>query len=1049
MSFFITSLSKTVVTLKESDDWDEWFLIIEAMIKRENIQKYTNLIKIESAESIKSVTPTFFSVRPDAAFSKNLTKDERRDLIIMREDHREKLRTYRERTEALKQLNVYILITVDRSNLLYLKEQNTIFRKLSALKKRLAPTNRIRKLEVVRKYRDLQRAPKNQQLDHWLLNWEKVYSDASALNLSDVQRHRCLFDFLNSLRSIDMTFVTDKEAILNYELQQRKEPSFIRDLLKEFRNHLRITRALIKKSTHSAFATLQENPPSDDSKDEDFKDSKTSKNFKNSSKNTKKCLCESNHSLRECLYIMISCRSSSWKPNPKIEKTVNEKMSETKETFKWLLDSIKKKDAANMTKKSETLETNKSETSDKTDSNSSSSYSTFVASSIFAASSVFAVETAPFELQNCWTLNCETDIHVCNDSHRFQQNRTAHPMNRLRAEKNIYSIENYDTMNIVTKESRDPVNIKLTNVALAPEFLTNLVCLSRLTSKGIHWDTEKSHLHTKNKTFCYTQPVGGHWVIERNAPRKMYDAYAAHSEKSKPDLVASKEEWHAMLSHPESETIANLEKGIDGIKMTNPKTASSTMQCETCALSKTHQIVSRRSDQDEVAKHPLDRIDYDLIQMSEDYNDDKWISHFVCFLIGMKFVYTHERKNDALSIIREFVKLTLIRYEQTVRFIRIDDEQTLSLAYDDFMKMRGISTERSTPYIPAQNEKTERSERVLIIRARTLRISARLSTNMWSEVFKAIDYLNNRTPKKSLNWKTPMKTLTEDKPKLSHLQSYECRAYALKHNIPRKDKLKPRAHIDHLVEYDFINVFRIWILSRMRIIRIRDVIFDKANFYDLSQLDLSHILEIFIDDEVQMLKISETTFGEVIIEQKDDENIITNQLTSDSTIMKDASDLHTDMNDDSTANAENLHIDMKKSVNNQNPQILTSEMTPNRDVQSTTTAPADSVIMNTRSRSRRQTYVTALTSVDDLRPYYAAFSIDLQRPENLKVPKLHRDEISTKPRYWKQMLHHQFSQKFQSAAAKKLTELEKKRNLSIDEEATESDPNFANVSVQI
>jgi hypothetical protein len=47
------------------------------------------------------------------------------------------------------------------------------------------------------------------------------------------------------------------------------------------------------------------------------------------------------------------------------------------------------------------------------------------------------------------------------------------------------------------------------------------------------------------------------------------------------------------------------------------------------------------------------------------------------------------------------------------------------------------------------------------------------------------------------------------------------------------------------------------------------------------------------------------------------------------------------------------------------------------------------------------------------------------------------------------MLHHQFSQKFQSAAAKKLTELEKKRNLSIDEEATESDPNFANVSVQI
>ncbi len=59
-------------------------------------------------------------------------------------------------------------------------------------------------------------------------------------------------------------------------------------------------------------------------------------------------------------------------------------------------------------------------------------------------------------------------------------------MNRLRVGKNIYPIENYDTVNIVTKGSKDSVNIKLTNVALAPGFLTNLVCLSRLTSKEIH-----------------------------------------------------------------------------------------------------------------------------------------------------------------------------------------------------------------------------------------------------------------------------------------------------------------------------------------------------------------------------------------------------------------------------------------------------------------------------------------------------------------------------------------------------------------------------------
>jgi hypothetical protein len=145
-------------------------MIVKAMAKRGGVERYVNLIKTESAESIELDLSTFFTVKPGATNSTDLSAGEQRDLAIMREDYKKGMRKYRERIDALKNLDIFILISVDRFNLIYLRDQKTVHQKLSALKKRLAPTDRVRKLEVVRKYKDLQRASKHQQMDQWLLD---------------------------------------------------------------------------------------------------------------------------------------------------------------------------------------------------------------------------------------------------------------------------------------------------------------------------------------------------------------------------------------------------------------------------------------------------------------------------------------------------------------------------------------------------------------------------------------------------------------------------------------------------------------------------------------------------------------------------------------------------------------------------------------------------------------------------------------------------------------------------------------------------------------
>ncbi len=123
------------------------------------------------------------------------------------------------------------------------------------------------------------------------------------MNLSNVQKNRCVYDFLNALRTMNVTFVIDRETILNYELRQRKISS-IKNLLKNFRNHLRTTRALISLDDDQELFVSNEN----------LAEMIDQKNLDQTSEDEKfeisLCICETNHRFSECSYIRRSIRLS-------------------------------------------------------------------------------------------------------------------------------------------------------------------------------------------------------------------------------------------------------------------------------------------------------------------------------------------------------------------------------------------------------------------------------------------------------------------------------------------------------------------------------------------------------------------------------------------------------------------------------------------------------------------------------------------------------------------------------------------------------------------
>ncbi len=92
---------------------------------------------------------------------------------------------------------------------------------------------------------------------------------------------------------------------------------------------------------------------------------------------------------------------------------------------------------------------------------------------------------------------------------------------------------------------------------------------------------------------------------------------------------------------------------------------------------------------------------------------------------------------------------------------------------------------------------------------------------------------------------------------------YKCKIYSLLKDVDvssRDSKLKSLAFVDYLVDYNSINIFRVWNSEKEDVNEYRDVIFDESELHNINNKDDSLItLEKKSQIELQnkrMMKIS-------------------------------------------------------------------------------------------------------------------------------------------------------------------------------------------------
>ena len=385
--------------------------------------------------------------------------------------------------------------------------------------------------------------------------------------------------------------------------------------------------------------------------------------------------------------------------------------------------------------------------------------------------------------------------------------------------------------------------MRLYNVALCEGIMCNLVSLRILRQKGYYWDNKpKTTLirRSDDSVLCSLEEKHNQFVMEDILEeidqavfftrRNNFNTWTKRRPQTGNALL-----WHARLEHPGPQVLEHLVNSSQGVCIKG----IITVECNACGTSKAKRQIRRFPR--EIHEDPGKRIAIDFHDFEED--DDGFNS--LMLLTDRKSgymwdFYLQDRTTDSIiTVLSTFLGLLERQYELKPQVIECDNELTTQKpGVKRYIESLHIKVEPSSPYMQALNGGAERSGGVVKQKIRSMRASSKLPAALWREISKAIEH---------------------KRPDQSHLRAYGCKAFAMTTDALKKtsrlQRFKPNAWIGYLVGYDSTNVYRVWNPVMNKIVRTRDVTFNKYETFngDLETLK-DDMLKIQLDELSKLLQ---------------------------------------------------------------------------------------------------------------------------------------------------------------------------------------------------
>jgi hypothetical protein len=297
--------------LNGPEDWYDWLDRLKDLATSKHVWNHVDPAIDAVPDLSKPSIPTIRDVKPDAAADATimtLSEPERSALGILQRTYGMEYAEWQARDAALQHINDVIKATTGDHYQAYITGITTPHERLRALAKRVSPTKTTRYDDARDAYRDSLTNLRSTHWETWLHAWEKALKDGQRLEIPEVQGSYPTRDFVRAVATITQDFASVQE-VNNNKLQTKGDdlPDAL-DIAAEWRNYMHSRK---RSARGNAFgATLQGQGPDD----------------------KPKCVCGKKHWYSECGYIFPDLRPENWKPDPEVEKriqntiTTNEKV---------------------------------------------------------------------------------------------------------------------------------------------------------------------------------------------------------------------------------------------------------------------------------------------------------------------------------------------------------------------------------------------------------------------------------------------------------------------------------------------------------------------------------------------------------------------------------------------------------------------------------------------------------------------------------------------------------------------------------------------------
>lgn len=435
-----------------------------------------------------------------------------------------------------------------------------------------------------------------------------------------------------------------------------------------------------------------------------------------------------------------------------------------------------------------------------------------------SSSSYAAVFIATDAQCGAWYVDSGASSHMVKDRSLLQNVTTSTIKNIRVADNKVLPVQcsgqvSLDTYNEMGQENK----VLFTNVLCVPDLATNLLSVSQIIRSGGQVRFDKTGcviMNNKNQIVATASIINNMYRL--NIPG---GGYACMSDVEEQDIFL----WHQRMGHLNFDSLKKMSENTDHVTFS---AKSESLTCVTCKEGKQTRLPFKSTGIK--AKSLLELIHSDICGPMETQTLGG-AKYFITFLDDYSkkiYVYFLRNKSDALEKFKEFRQEVENQLDTRIKILRTDNGlEYVNKNFSDYLKGAGIIHQTTTPYTPEQNGTAERMNRSLIERAKCMLLNANLPKQYWADAVHTAAYVINRSPTKSLSFKTPEEMWSGQKPNVRHMRVFGCEAMV---HLPQEKRKKwdPKAQKMIFIGYcDHTKGYRFVIPQTKKVIKSRDATF--------------------------------------------------------------------------------------------------------------------------------------------------------------------------------------------------------------------------------